>query len=142
MHGNPGNKNGSRSATEARRAIRFLLNPSGQGWRRFPLTKALSAFQGELALPEYAGQRLRVAFAHLGVDKDGMRSLARLECAEWQLDSEGRVDQDVLMKGIVDRVDPVGHEIDFRLLATVTVTNQDVRAIRQQLGLPDLGNDC
>lgn len=71
-----------------------------------------------------------------------MGSLERWECGEWQLDSEGWVDQDVLMKGIVERVDPVDHEIDFQLLAMVTVTSSGIHAIRQQLRMPDQGDVC
>lgn len=142
MHGNATDEHGSQRVVEARRAVRFLFDTPGQGWRLFPLTKALNAYRGELALPLYADQRMRVAFAHLTVDKNKVRSLERLECGEWQFDADGRVDQEVLMKGILERVDPVGHEIDFRLLASVPITSQDIREIRQQLGIPDLDGDC
>ncbi|MDD3530558.1 MAG: hypothetical protein PHS77_11845 [Gallionellaceae bacterium] len=46
------------------------------------------------------------------------------------------------MKGIVERVDPVDHEIDFQLLAMVPVTSSDIHAIRQQLRMPDQGDVC
>lgn len=116
-----------------RSTVRFLIDDPALGWRLFPLTRALVAYQGELRMPEYAGMSVRIAFAHMELEDGRPAVLKRLECSAWHLDDEGRIDQDRLMEGIVERIDPVAGTIDFRLLASVSVTDEDISAIQRCL---------
>lgn len=123
------------SVAQDRHAIRFLVDDPVHGWKTFPLTRALAAYHGDLTITEYAGCTLRIAFAHAEVAGGHLTRLTRLECAEWLLDGEGRVDQDRLMNDIKESIDPTEEPIDFRVLSSVPVTNVDIMAIRGCLGV-------
>lgn len=129
MNDNADNTHTPGSIDPQRHAIRFLVDDPVLGWKIFPLTRALAAFHGEATIPEYAGCSLRVAFAHVKIAGGHLTGLTRLECSGWLLDGEGRVDQDKLMSGIKERIDPTEEPIDFRVLASVPVTNEDIMAI-------------
>ena len=123
------------SARKLPSATRFLIDDPTLGWRLFPLSRALVAYQGDLRLPEYVGLSLRIAFAHVELAGNRPTKLMRLECSEWHLDAEGRVDQDKLMSDIVERIDPVEGDIDYRLLTSVPMTASDIEAIKRCLGI-------
>lgn len=140
MNDNADNTHTPGSSDPQRHAIRFLVDDPVLGWKIFPLTRALAAYHGEATIPEYAGRSLRIAFAHVEVAGGHFTCLTRLECSEWLLDGEGRVDQDKLMRNIVKGIDPPVEPIDFRLLASVPVVEKDIIAIQRCLGVQnDLG---
>lgn len=123
------------SVDRQRHAVRFLVDDPVLGWRLFSLERALLAYQGDLKLPEYTGCALRIAFAHVEVVGGHLTRLMRLECSEWLLDGEGRVDQDKLMREIVESIDPVTGPINFKLLASVPMADEDIIAIQRRLGI-------
>lgn len=133
------NKTMSPRAAQARQekqsAPKFLIDDPERGWTLFPLQRGLSAYHGNLVLPEYAGLTLRVAFAHIEHPTDRPKMLVRLEVSVWQLDREGRVDQDVLMRQIIENIDPKEESIDFRLLTSAPVTDDDIAEIKRCLGI-------
>lgn len=135
MNDNANNTHPSGSAAPQRHAIRFLVDDPVLGWKIFPLTRALAANRGDLRLPEYAGCSLRIAFAHVEIVGGHLAKLTRLDCSGWLLDAEGRINQDKLMRDNVESIDPVEGAIDFRLLASVPVTSEDIMSIRRCLGV-------
>lgn len=135
MQINAENPHGSGQEDKQQSSIRFLIDDPVIGWRLFPLTKGLAAYQDDLKLPEYAGCSLRIAFAHVVVVGWHLTRLTRLDCSGWLLDAEGRVDQDKLMSDIVESIDPVREPIDFRLLTSVPMAEKDIIAIQRCLGV-------
>lgn len=117
--------------------LRFLIDHPQTGWQLYPLQKALLALKGDLAIPEYADQDLRVVFAHIAVTGDEPIRLERLEFALWQIDKEGHVEPHEELRGIVERINPVAGDIEFTLVSSLPVTDVDITAVMRCLGILD-----
>lgn len=114
--------------------LRFLINNPTLGWRTLPMNKALSAQRGDLQLSELSGQTVKVAFAHVTMRRGKVINLRRVQISEWKLDSDGRVDQEAVMSGIIARLDTGAdsHTEDPR--ETTAPSKAELTAIRRALG--------
>ena len=127
------------SHNETRRSVtRCLIDDPAKGWRLFGVQRAMDAYRGRVSLPKYAGRTLRVAFAYLDAPADSTKPprLVRMECSEWILDADGNVDQDIVQAEILKKIDPVVGPIDFSMLGSAALTQQDMAAILKCLGIP------
>lgn len=124
-------------ASAARTEIFFLINDQPHGWRRLPLDRGLSIYQGDQRLPEHVGQRLRVAFAHMEMSAAHPATLKRLEFAEWDVNDDGRVDQGATMRAMLERLDPLAGGKPQSALTDAPIRIEDLAAIKRCLGIPD-----
>lgn len=124
------------AASDNQSAMRFLIDDPARGWRLFSMKKAMVVHRGALLLPEYANQTVRVVSAYVTTQHSKVIGLHQLEVAEWKFDSDGRVDRQALMSGIVKKLNQS---------AKANIKNQnnmsdglivtDINAIRVALGL-------
>lgn len=117
---------------------RFLIDHPTHGWQKFPLNRALLAYQGgDFRLPDLANQTIRVASATVVVPSQGQpASLLSLSFAQWHMDRDGRVDQEALMAGIVNKLDQaLGAKPDDMPARVVEANDADLQAIRLALGM-------
>lgn len=117
-----------------KRIIRFLIDDSVSGWTVYPVDKALRVYRGEICLPHYASQSLRVAFAHLEHEIDRQTKLARLEAAEWAFNESGYIDEKKVMQGIIAKLDdPIIFKVDTDFAVSHPLMAEDISAIRKAL---------
>lgn len=90
---------------EKQPTFRFLINHPAHGWQVFPLKRAMAAYRGDAPLPEFAGQTLKVALAHVMVESGRVAGLQQIQVSEWVLDSGGLIDQDAVWSSIIARLD-------------------------------------
>ena len=117
--------------------IRCLIEHPVRGWRVFSLKKAISANVDDLHLPEHPNQTIRVAWVYVSVKQGKVIALRQLHIYEWHLDADGRIDQDKMMAGIIEKLDQgtTGQDHDQRH-ASNAIGDADLLAIRHSLGLP------
>jgi hypothetical protein len=120
--------------------LRYLIDDPILGWRTFPMAKATSAYRGELLLPEWAGRTVRVVLAVAILKGRRIHHLQRIEPSEWKFDSEGRVDQDEVMRRIQKHVNSATGETAATGVATRRLSDADISAIRRCLKLPERGS--
>ena len=118
-----------------RSAIRFLIDYPEKGWQLYPLNKAQLVYQGKQGIIEFANQSIRVSYAHIEIDKANHIELKRLEFLGWQMNAEGYVDQDADMREITENINPAVGKVDYTFLSSVLVTDSDIAAIKQCLGV-------
>ena len=130
-----------KSAHDNELAIRCLIEHPVRGWRLFSLKKAMSANVDDLHLPEHPNQTIRVAWVYVSVKQRKVIALRQIRISEWDLDADGRIDQDKMMAGIFEKLDQgtSGQDHDQEH-ASDTISDIDILAIRQGLGLPPPSN--
>ncbi len=72
---------------------RLFVSDDEGGWRRLALNAGYLTSHGALPLPEFAGQTITVAFAHVEVRGHRVLKLLRVERARWRFDAQGCFDQ-------------------------------------------------
>lgn len=116
----------------------FFIDYPTTGWMPYPLSKALLAHQGELQIPELANQTIRTALVYVRTTEGEPTGITRMECSEWLMDANGRVNQDKVMQGIQERINRVeGARTDHSLISTVPVSKEDMATINRHLGISD-----
>jgi len=71
---------------------RLFVSDDEGGWRRLALNAGYLTSHGALPLPEFAGQTITVAFAHVEVSGPRVVRLLRLERVRWRFDQHGNFD--------------------------------------------------
>ena len=137
---NPKNE-ATQKVADDKLSIRFLISDSVLGWRFFPASNAMSAYLGEIQLPEYAKQTIRIACAYVIVKNGKVTHLHRLHISELHLDAEGSVDESRMMAEILVKLDkgPSTQTYGGRR-SPDTVSEIDLLTIRKSLGLTS--TDC
>ena len=121
--------------------IRCLIEHPFRGWRLFSLKKAMSANMDDLHLPEHPNQTIRVAWVYVSVKQRKVIALRQLHIYKWNLDADGRIDQDKMMAGIIEKLEQgTGGQDHAQGHASDTISDLDILAIRQGLGLPPPSN--
>lgn len=116
----------------------FFIDYPTTGWMPYPLSKALLTDQGKLQIPELANLAIRTALVYVRTGEGEPARIARMECSEWLMDATGRVNQENVMRGILDRINPVeGVRIDHSFISTVPISKEDIAAIKHRLGISD-----
>lgn len=113
----------------------FLINDSVLGWRELSLERGLRIFHSATCVPELANRRIRVAFAYCAPVVGGGIGLQRVEGSELVFDADGRADEDVMMEGILTRIDPVVTKVGQETIGSDSLQADDIEAIRRCLGL-------
>jgi len=72
---------------------RLFVADDEKGWRRLALNSGYLASHGALPLPEFAGQTITVAFAHVEVQGPRVLKLLRVDRARWRFDAAGHFDR-------------------------------------------------
>lgn len=117
---------------------RFFIDFPATGWMPYPLSKALLTDQGELQIPELANLAIRTALVYVRTGEGEPTRIIRMECSEWLIDATGRVSQENVMRGILERINPVEcARIDHSLISTVPVSKEDMATINRHLGISD-----
>lgn len=115
-------------------SIRFLIRHPTLGWRVFPRHKVMEAQHGDLRLPEFAGQTIKIAQAYVTVRRGRVIGLQRLQASEWKLDSDGAVDQEAMMSSIIAKIDGTGAHPDSPPLNSGGPNDDELKEIRLALG--------
>lgn len=127
------------AASGSQSAMRFLIDDPALGWRLFPLNRAMLAYRGDLRLPGYANQTVRVALAYVSTRNRKVVDLLRLQVSEWKLNSDGRVNQKTLMSGIIRKLDQNTEEhVENRNNILDKLSPPDLKAICQALKVPTI----
>ena len=116
--------------------IRCLIEHPDRGWRLFSLKKAISANVDDLHLPEHPNQTIRVAWVYVSVKQGKVIALRQLHIYEWHLDADGRIDQDKMMAGIIEKLEQgtSGQGVEQQHPSNA-ISDTDLLAIRHGLGL-------
>lgn len=135
-------KQSARDGASSNRLIaRYVIEDPVLGWRQLPMSKAHSIYRGDHSMPALAGKTIRVVYTHIVREHRKNQELLQIEPSEWAFDSEGRIDRDALIRGIVRKMDAV-HGVASTDGSSVTeLLPADVHAICACLGLevPDDG---
>ncbi|MDD2721355.1 MAG: hypothetical protein PHH47_08625 [Gallionella sp.] len=114
----------------------FFIDYPTTGWMPYPLRKALLTDQGELQIPELANLAIRTALVYVRTIEEEPARITRMECEEWLIDATGRVNQENVMRGILERLNPVeGAKIDHSFISTVPISKEDIAAMNRHLGI-------
>lgn len=114
----------------------FFIDYPATGWMPYPLSKALLTHQGELQIPELANLAIRTALVYARTDHGEPTKITRMECTEWLVDANGRVNQDKVMQGVLERINCVeGARMDHSFISTVPVSKEDIATINRHLGI-------
>lgn len=118
-----------------RPSLRVLRRDPRTGWKIFPVSQALAAYQGKLALPDLAGQTVDIALAYVELMNRKPIRLARLEREEWQFDGNGEINEEAISNRILDKIDgpPTNRG---RADGRDVFCADDINSIRLVLGLP------
>lgn len=109
-------------------SIWFAIDHPEHGWKRFPLTRALAVGRGEVCLPEFANKVMRTALVHVRLHDREAVGVSQIEQSEWAIEADGRVDQEKVMRRIV--------EITNGGDSAVAPSATDVKAIKRCLAVP------
>jgi hypothetical protein len=90
--------------TSIRPSVRFFLD-YGADWIPIGVNRAIAMQYGERAIPERAGQFMRVATAYIEVDGRIPIALKNLTIAMWKVGSNGYVIQEKRMGRVIDMID-------------------------------------
>lgn len=114
----------------------FFIDYPTTGWMPYPLSKALLTHQGELQIPEFANLAIRTALVYVRTAEGEPTKITRMECSEWLMDANGRVNQDKVMQEILKRINRVERaRIDHSFISTVPVSKEDMATINRHLGI-------
>lgn len=116
----------------------FFIDHPATSWTPYPMSKSLLTHQGELQIPELANLAVRTALVYVKTTEGEPTRITRMECTEWLIDASGRVDQENVMRGILERINPVeGVEVDHSFIRTVPISGEDIAAINRHLGISE-----
>jgi hypothetical protein len=116
-------------------SLRILRRDPRTGWTIFPVSKALAAYQGKLALPMLAGQTVDIALAYVELMNRKPIRLARLARDEWQFDSNGEINEQAISNRILDKINGPSTNRG-RADGRDVFCADDINSIRLVLGLP------
>lgn len=119
----------------------FLIDDPETGWRRYSLNNAWLAYQGEIRMAKLTNIAIRVVLAYVEVTEGIPERLIRLQCSKWLINSDGLVDQDEVMRGILERLNPdESLKIDHSFISTVAISDEDIAAIKRCLGIESVSS--
>jgi len=113
-------------------AMRFLIEHPIHGWHPISENRAMALYRGERGMVDLAGKTVRVATAYMLMEGRVAQSLLKLEMSHWQFDDAGRVDQQVAMSKIIEKLDRIASDKHQQ----VTFAESELRAICIVLGVP------
>jgi transcriptional regulator with XRE-family HTH domain len=118
-------------------SVKFLLNDSTNGWQPISFRKCMEAYDGAIRFPHKANQTIRLATTYVTLTNGKPTALQSLSIEKLLMDSDGRVDQSVLMAKIIEHIEPTtlltkNNPVDI----TEDIESGDLEAICSILGLP------
>lgn len=118
--------------------IRVLIDHPMHGWQLISTSRALALYRGEKRIVELGNQTIRVATAHVIMERNVIRSLKRLTIDLWKFDSDGQVDQAVTYANIAEELHPSTnkhkHSVEQKHM-TDYLGDADIQEIYLALGL-------
>jgi hypothetical protein len=118
-------------------SVKFLLNDSTNGWQPISFRKCMEAYDGAIRFPHKANQTIRLATAYVTLTNGKPTALRSLGIEKLLMDSDGKVDQSVLMAKIIEHIEPTTFLTKNNPAGlTEELEPGDLEAIFSILGLP------